>query len=233
MLVSYLQHVPFEGPARIAEWADRNGWSISGARLDLGQPLPTVADFDMLFILGGPMSVNDEYRYPWLAAEKRLVLDAMAGHKPILGVCLGAQLIASALHAQVYPGEKEIGWYGVARAGLSSHSTALSRFPDTFVPLHWHGETFDLPSGAVRLAGTDACPNQAFQVVDRVVGLQFHLEATVESVDALVQNAASDITGGSFQQTAEQIRGEARARSEATWPLLVEVLEYLAARVVA
>jgi hypothetical protein len=97
MRISYLQHVPFEGPARIAEWAEQGSHLITGTRLDLGESLPGITDFDMLVIMGGPMSVNDEHRYPWLASEKQLVLDAIAAHRPILGVCLSAQLIASAM----------------------------------------------------------------------------------------------------------------------------------------
>ena len=230
MRISYLQHVPFEGPARIAAWAKQGGHVLTPNRLDLGQPVPEVAEFDLLVILGGPMSANDDGRYPWLAPEKQLISDATARGKPILGVCLGAQLIAASLGARVHPGEKEIGWFPVQRTGPSSDAGAFSRFPDSFVPLHWHGETFDLPPGAERIAETKACRNQAFQVDDRVVGLQFHLEATIDSVRALAENAASDITGGPFQQTPEQIHAEAGARSEATWPLLVQVLDFLAER---
>lgn len=230
MKISYLQHVPFEGPARIAEWAALREHHIAGTRLDLGHPLPGISDFDMLVILGGPMSVNDSEMYPWLGRERQLVRDAMIAKKPILGVCLGAQLIASSLGSRIYSAEKEIGWFGVKCEPLSCPSVFAGN-PNSFIPLHWHGETFDLPPAAQHLASSEACQNQAFQVGDRVVGLQFHLEASLESVDAMLENAAGDITGGPFQQQPEQIRALAASQIAALWPLLDATLSYLAQKV--
>src|SRR6185312_16916190 len=141
-------------------------------------------------IMGAPMSVNDEHLYPWLKEEKILVGNAIESRRAVLGICLGAQMIASAMGAPVYRGrEKEIGWFPVRRVAGSG---AGALFPKTFTPLHWHGETFDLPAGAIRLAETDAVPNQAFQV-GSAIGLQFHLEATPESIRQLVDNAAHEI----------------------------------------
>ena len=129
------------------------------------------------------MSVNDEDVLDWLRPEKQLVRDAVARGIPVLGVCLGGQLIASALGARVYPGAaSEIGWFPVH--GVPDVAPSF-QFPPEILAFHWHGETFDLPAGAVRLAGSAACENQAFQVGRNVIALQFHLETTPDNVEAL------------------------------------------------
>ncbi len=189
--------------------------------------MPAVADFDLLVIMGGPMSVNDESKHPWLVDEKRLVVAAMCAQRPILGICLGAQLIASALGARVYPGHKEIGWFEVQRIVDLMTPNALGSFPDRFTPLHWHGETFDLPSGARLLASSQGCRHQAFQMEDRVVGLQFHLEASPDSVEALIEHAGDEIVAGPSQQTPAQLRTALGERCDATRPLLDGVLCHL------
>jgi GMP synthase-like glutamine amidotransferase len=155
--------------------------------------------------MGGPMSVNDEQRFAWLGAEKRLVADAIRSGKTVVGICLGAQLIASACGSRVTAGNKEIGWYPVRRCLPAPSPGPLSSLPGSFAALHWHGETFELPAGAVRLAETDACPNQAFQLGPRVLGLQFHLEIGVEGVRALLEHASGDLTAGPWVQSPEEI----------------------------
>lgn len=222
MRIDCLQHVPFEGPAAIGEWAADRGHRLRVVRLDQGEAVPGLAGFDALVVMGGPMSVNDGDRFGWLEAEKRQVRAAVDAGRPVLGVCLGAQLIAAACGARVYPGrEKEIGWFPVRRVSVEGVGALL---PARFTPLHWHGETFDLPRNAVRLAETDAAANQAFQVGDRVVGLQFHLEATVESVRELVGHAGGEIGRGRCEQAAEQIV-DCEAKSRAVRPVLNRVLD--------
>jgi GMP synthase-like glutamine amidotransferase len=228
MRIHYLQHVSFEGPAAIEDWAHAAGHTIAGSHLYRGEPLPDPSAFDLLVIMGGPMSVNDEQEHPWLVAEKRLVRHAIELARPVLGVCLGAQMIASALGAGVYRAtQKEIGWFP-ARRVIGEGLGAL--LPDSFTPLHWHGETFDLPAGAIRLAETDAVPNQAFQIGDNAIGLQFHIEATPQSVQALVQNAAHEIQPGQpFQQPPEVILAQTPQASAAVQPILWRLLNHLTA----
>lgn len=226
MRIHYLQHVDFEGPAAVADWAAQSGHTITGSHLYRDEAFPALDAFDLLVILGGPMSVNDEHEHGWLREEKQLVRQAIESNRAVLGICLGAQMIASALGARIYRAqEKEIGWFPVQR--VTTEGTG-ALFPAHFTPLHWHGETFDLPRGAVRLAETNAVPNQAFQIGDRAIGLQFHIEATPRSVQTLVENAAQDIQQGKpFQQPAQQILEQTPDSSAAVHPLLWRLLNHL------
>ncbi|MGB7188526.1 MAG: type 1 glutamine amidotransferase [Acidobacteriaceae bacterium] len=225
MRIHVLQHVEFEGPAAIENWARHSGHALTHSRVDKGDPLPELTALDLLVIMGGPMSVNDEHQHPWLKEEKAFVRSAIESRRAVLGVCLGAQMIASAMGARVYRGrEKEIGWFPVRRVTASG---AEALFPETFTPLHWHGETFDLPAGAVRLAETEAVPNQAFQL-GSAIGLQFHLEATPESVQQMVDNAGHEIENGkSFQQTAQEILAQAPHASPSAHAILYRLLDHL------
>ncbi len=205
MRMAVLQHVPFEGPAAIADWAASRGIEIAAAHLYRGDPLPSLSEFGMLTVMGGPMSANDEGLYPWLGPEIALVHAAISSGKTVLGVCLGAQIIAKALGAKVYvAGQKEIGWFRVKRSG--SLNAIFEGMPAEFMAFHWHGETFDIPAGAERLAETAATPNQAFAAGERVLGLQFHIESTPASVMDLLQNAAGEIGSGPFEQSPDAIR---------------------------
>ncbi len=198
-----LQHVPFEGLAALEPRLRRVGFQIETTRFFDSPVLPDPAAVDFLVALGGPMSVNDEAALPWLATEKDFIRRFVATGRPFLGVCLGAQLLASALGARVYPNRvKEIGWLPVA--GVAHDKPAVFHFPGNTEVFHWHGETFDLPPGAVHLARSAACENQAFQA-GAAVGLQFHLETTPESARALVEHARHELGPGPHIQTEAQI----------------------------
>ncbi|MGO8953133.1 MAG: type 1 glutamine amidotransferase [Rhodomicrobium sp.] len=204
MRMSVLQHVPFEGPAAIADWAEDRRVRMTVASLHREEPLPALDAFDMLTVMGGPMSANDEARYSWLGPEITLVRDAIGAGKIVLGVCLGAQIIAKALGAKVYAARhKEIGWFPVRRTP-AAHAI-FEGLPAEFIAFHWHGETFDLPPGTERLAETAGTPNQAFAFAKRVLGLQFHMEATEMSVNALIEHAAGEIGAGPFEQAPSAI----------------------------
>jgi GMP synthase-like glutamine amidotransferase len=204
MRVHYLQHVPFEGLGSIEDWLKTAGHGIDRTRLYASEKLPELAEFDLLILMGGPMSVNDEKEHPWLIDEKRLVRAAVEAGKSVLGICLGAQLIASALGAPVYASRfKEIGWLPIR--GVSSADTSLYEFPEALEVFHWHGETFELPPGAIRLAHSEACENQAFQLGRSVVGLQFHLETTVQSAHEIVNNSRDELLPSRYVQTEQGI----------------------------
>jgi len=227
MRVLCLTHIAFEGPGRIAAWVDARGHQLNVMRTDLAGKYPDVEFTDMVVAMGGPMSVNDSH--PWLREEMAYLEQVLRAKKPVLGVCLGAQLLARIFGARVYAaGAKEIGWWPTR--SVSAEADSALPLPPIFHPLHWHGETFDLPSGAVRLAESNAIANQAFSMNRHVMGLQFHIEATPESVADIVAGAGTDIDGGNWQQPAEQIVRECPERCKALELACYAALDWLVAK---
>lgn len=205
MKAHYLQHVPFEGLGSIETWLQSMRADVSVTRFFEEPALPDPADIDLLVIMGGPMSVNDEADHPWLAAEKQFIRSAIENDKAVIGICLGAQLIAGAMGAAVYPNrEKEIGWFPVTGT-QPDNMEELFTFPQELLVFHWHGETFDLPDGAMRLARSDACRNQAFQLGKRVIGLQFHLETTPDTARDLVHHCRDELQPSRYVQSGTEI----------------------------
>ena len=202
------QQVAVEGLGCIADWIVARGHQISYTRFYEHPVLPRLDDFDCLVVMGGPMSVYDEAEYPWLADEKRLVKEAIEANKAVLGICLGAQFIAAALGAQVYPGKNtEIGWFEVHLndEGQNSVLKGCSGKP----VFHWHGDTFDIPNGAQHLALSDATPHQAF-VFKRALALQFHLEVNEKSVEGMVETFRDHLVPDVYVQSAEVILSQKR-----------------------
>jgi GMP synthase-like glutamine amidotransferase len=188
--------------------------------------LPHPNQIDLLVIMGGPMSINDEDAFPWLVPEKQFIREMIASGKPVLGICLGAQLIAGALGADVYPnGAKEIGWFPIQ--GIPSGGRLTFRFPSSMKVFHWHGETFDLPSGAIRLARSKGCENQAFQIGRSVIGLQFHLETTPASARDLVRNCRHELIPSRYVQTENEILSVESGTYRSIHQMMAKVLDYL------
>lgn len=207
MKAHYLQHVPFEGLGSIETWLQSVRADVTVTKFFEDPALPTVDDLGLLVIMGGPMSVNDETGYPWLAAEKQFVRKAIEKDKAVIGICLGAQLIAGAMGAAVYPNkEKEIGWFPVTGT-QSDNAEEFFAFPQELLVFHWHGETFDLPEGAMRLARSNACHNQAFQLGRRVIGMQFHLETTPGTARDLVHHCRDELQPSRYVQSEAEILG--------------------------
>ena len=181
MRVLVLQHIACEPPGVYEDVLRERGAEIHRVELDEGEPLPAWRDFDAIVCMGGPMSAADDAELPWLTDEKRLIAEAVRADTPFWGVCLGVQLLAASLGAPVYPGPRpEVGLLPVELTGEALADPVVAGLPRELLTLQWHGDTFDLPEGAVRLAGSPAYPNQAFRVGEAAYGVQFHLEVSPE-----------------------------------------------------
>ncbi len=225
MRAHVLQHVPFENLGSIAPWLEMQRAQISYTRFFEADPLPDPKSIDMVIILGGPMSANDEKKLRWLIVEKQFIRDAAARGIPVLGICLGAQLIAAAMGASVFRNPlKEIGWFPVRGLPVPAGNFL---FPEESVVFHWHGETFDLPPRAVQLATSAGCENQAFQLNRNVLGLQFHLETTPASVSALLDYCRDELVPGPYIQNADELTAIPASYFLKINSLMIEVLEYL------
>jgi len=220
------QHVSFEGLGSIELWLDSNGYELSSTRFFESADLPDPDAIDLLVVMGGPMSVNDEDQFPWLVLEKQFIRELIESGKPVLGICLGAQLIANALGANVYPNPvKEIGWFPIH--AVAAADGPVFKFPPAVTVFHWHGETFNLPPGAIRLAESAGCRNQAFQLGRRVIGLQFHLETTPVSAGEMVSNCREELVPSSFVQTAEEILSAGSGSYQTINALMCRILSFL------
>jgi GMP synthase-like glutamine amidotransferase len=206
MRIHILQHVQFEDEAAFGSWFSNHGHQITRTRLFLDEQLPGMDSFDLLLIMGGPMGVDDTDTCSWLDEESNFIKQAIDGGKYVIGVCLGAQLIARACGAAVKKNEyREIGWFEI--------NVDETLMPDylkgVFVPgmkvFHWHGDTFDTPDKAVRFAASEACLNQAFILNERVIALQFHIETTAASASRLVENCRDELDGSRYVQSEEEI----------------------------
>jgi GMP synthase (glutamine-hydrolysing) len=179
MDVLVLQHIACEPPGVYEDVLHERGSTLRRVELDEGEPLPDWRRFDAIVAMGGPMSVNDETELPWLASEKRAIGEAVRAGTPFWGACLGVQLLAASLGARVYAGpEPEVGVMPVTLTDEARADPVFAGLPTDLLSLQWHGDTFDLPEGAVRLAFSAAYPNQAFRFGNSAYGVQFHLEVS-------------------------------------------------------
>jgi GMP synthase (glutamine-hydrolysing) len=177
--VLVLQHIACEPPGVYEDVLRDHGAELVRVEIDEGEVLPELRDFDAIVAMGGPMSVNDEAEQPWLVDEKRLIARAVESGIPYWGVCLGVQLLAASLGARVYAGaEPEVGLLPVQLTAAARLDPVFAGLPDELLTLQWHGDTFDLPPGAVLLAGSPLFPHQAFRVGSSAYGVQFHIEVS-------------------------------------------------------
>lgn len=226
MRAHYFQHVPFEGLGSIEQWLQAREIRITCTRFYEKVILPDPEEIDVLIVMGGPMSVHDELEYPWLAKEKQFIGQWLEEGKPILGICLGAQLMASALGAGVYQNRvTEIGWFPVENDSFGDSS--IFEFPPSVTVFHWHGETFDLPLGATRLASSEGCDNQAFQVGRTAIGLQFHLETTPLSLEKMVEHCRAELVPDRFVQSEQEILAQNAEAYQTVNELLDNLLTFL------
>jgi GMP synthase-like glutamine amidotransferase len=202
----WLGHVPFEDAANIGVWAEQHGHTVTNTPLYTGAPLPDIEDIDALAIMGGPMNVYQHQDYPWLLKEERFIEQAIRASVPMIGVCLGAQLVADVLGAKVIQNPYiEIGWFEVETVTQSLRDGLWHDLPTRFMAFHWHGDTFEIPSGATRIAQSKACHNQAFEYAGHVLGFQFHLEYSEESIAKMLVHCGHQLVQAPFVQNLQQI----------------------------
>ena len=198
--VLVLQHIACEPPGVYEDVLRERRASIHRVEIDEGEPLPDWRGFDAIVAMGGPMSTNDEDGLPWLVEEKRLIAGAVRAGTPFWGACLGVQLLAASLGARVYAGpEPEVGLLPVYLTDEALADPVFAGLPREIRTLQWHGDTFDLPDGAVRLAGSPAYPNQAFRWRN-AYGVQFHLEVSLEMARSWAEVPA-------YAEALDRVRG--------------------------
>jgi GMP synthase-like glutamine amidotransferase len=225
MNIHILQHVSFEGPGMIKDWAVLHNHTLGYTFLFEANPAyPPLTGIDMLVVMGGPMGVYEEADWPWMRAEKDFIRQAVGAGKIVLGICLGSQLLAEALGAKVYPNHtKEIGFFPV-----TVYPDAITiGLPKNWPVFHWHGDTFDLPEGAVLLASSAVCTNQAYRK-HKCVGLQFHPETDAALLKELIKHEGHELVKDSFVQTEETIISQLH-HAAANRPLLYGLLDAVAA----
>ncbi|TLX74076.1 amidotransferase [Labilibacter sediminis] len=230
MNIHWIQHVPFEKLGNIEEWIASNNHQLSCTKQFNGDPLPDLKDIDFLIVMGGPMSVYDTDKYSWLDDELQFIKSAIAHNKAVLGICLGSQFIAASAGAKVYPGSmKEIGWFPIQIHDYFT-SDVISFFSNNPTVFHWHGDTFDLPDNAELLASTNEVKNQAYMIGNKVIGLQFHLEQTQETVKEMLLYCGEELTSGGQKVQSSQSIIDNKLNFEANKKAMFGILDYLSSK---
>jgi len=222
------QHVCFEGLGCITHWIEQNGHALTTTKFYEEDLIPEPEDYDWLIVMGGPMSVYDEDTFAWLADEKKALKKAMDKNKTVIGICLGSQLIADALGAKVYPNaEKEIGWFEINLTKQAKTEFLPGKhLAEKMMVFHWHGDTYTLPPDSKHLAYSEACVYQAFLYKEKVLGLQFHLEVTNQSLHEMLHFGKSELISGNYIQSETEILAQTKYM-ETNHTILFEILNHL------
>ncbi|RPI46067.1 MAG: amidotransferase [Bacteroidetes bacterium] len=225
--VHCFMHVPFEGPGVIADWVTEKGHSLRFTRFYENDPLPGETVVDLAVVMGGPASVYEKTEHPWMQGEIGWLEKYINTGKPLIGICLGAQLIAAALGAEVFPGkEKEIGWHPVEFLPSLGDFRIWENLPAGRKVFHWHGDTFSIPAGASRIACSKAYPNQGFIYGGHVIALQFHLEVTPVDVENMAGHFGDELRPATYVQSVSEILEERRHYMD-NQELIFQLLDYL------
>lgn len=205
MHIHYLKHVPFEGLGSMENIFVEHGCKLSRTCMYEDQSLPSIHDIDALIVMGGPMGVNDDDEYPWLTLEKEFIESVIKRDIPVLGICLGAQLIANVLGAQVSKNaHEEIGWFPINRS-KELIDNRMQDMPLEFDALHWHSDTFAIPSGGAHFLSSEGCANQGFVYGNATIALQFHLEMLPSNIEAIYHECGSPDKKGRYIHSLEEM----------------------------
>jgi len=215
MHIHYFQHDHFEDLGYIGDWALAQGFSTSVTRFDLNPVLPEDHEYDWLVVLGGKMGVNDSAEYTWIDAEIKFIEQAVKLGKIVIGICLGSQLVASALRAKVFRNtEPEMGFWPVKVTDDARQDHVFKHFPNELTVMHMHFDTFELPADAVNMANSKITNCQAFRYGKNVFAFQFHFEVTPSNVDVFIKETAQEYVEGQFSQLPEEIKSSAGCCNE-------------------
>lgn len=204
MRIHYIQHVAHEDLGCIYDWVIDRKHQLSSTKIFENVTFPDIETFDLLIILGGPMSVNDNLG--WISEEKKFIKKAIDNNKKILGICLGSQFIASVLGERIVQNlKKEIGWFPIRISNNSECETPIGKADEEIIVFHWHGETYNLPNKTIHLAESVVCKNQAFVFNKNVIALQFHLEITEKSLEKMITFGTDELVNDDFIQKKEKM----------------------------
>jgi len=206
MHLHYFQHNHFEDLGFIGDWAKNNNFTTSITRFDLNPELPALQDFDWLVIMGGAMGVHDSDQYPWISEEIGFINEAIHSGKIVIGICLGSQMIASALGAKVYTNsEPEMGFWPISFSQEAQQDNVFRHFPNNFDVMHFHFDTYTLPEGAILIASSTVTPVQAFRYGNNVFALQFHSELTELNLPVFIRELETEIIPGPRVQNSSEM----------------------------
>ncbi|MCB1165634.1 MAG: type 1 glutamine amidotransferase [Leptospiraceae bacterium] len=236
MRIQILQHAPFEGPGHITEWAASRSYSLEVVHTYKGIAPGMPDEYDWLIVLGGPMSALDDPS--WLRVEKRAIAEALnaaaAGKVRVIGICLGAQLIAHSLGSKIYRNpEKEIGWFDINFSQEARDSLLFAHYPEQCIVFHWHGESFDLPVGSDPIGSSEATAQQGFFLGENIFGFQYHMEMLSNGIHGLMKHCKKDLKGHEklpFVQSPDEIVSGIATHSPANRRILDQFLDRLAER---
>jgi GMP synthase (glutamine-hydrolysing) len=228
MRVHCIVHASFENPGVIREWIKKKAYELSTTHTYKGESLPELSQFDFLIVMGGPQSALHLDKWPYLKDEIILIQKTIAARKPLLGICLGAQLIAASLGAKAERSPaREIGLFPVETLPHAAEDPVFSQFPTTFSAMHWHNDMPGLPKEARLLAKSAGCPRQAYAIGDRIYGIQCHLEMTQESIAEMLPHCEAELTPDHYVESKESLLSY--DLKDTNQKMLV-VLDYLASK---